>query len=268
MSNKISFMSANFVARQVDYNMTEGWAQGDKATNDYFEPIATFAPRFEEILLDVRAMGFEALDIWLAHLHWRWATEEHVAVARELLSRHGLKVASLAGGFGGTREEFEATCRLAQGLNTQILGGMTSLLAQDRAFVSDTLNTYDLKLAIENHPERTPEEMLTQIGDDGDGRIGTTVDTGWYGTHGYDAARAIERLGRRIFHVHLKDVLAPGGHETCRYGQGCVPIEACVQALKDMGYSGYYSVEHEPEHYDPTKDCKANLAMLRQWLGT
>ena len=103
MTKQISFMSANYVARQLNYHMTEGWAQGDKATNDYFSPVQTFGARFEKILLDVRAMGFEMIDIWLAHLHWRWVTDEHVVVAQELLTRHRLKVASLAGGFGETQ---------------------------------------------------------------------------------------------------------------------------------------------------------------------
>jgi sugar phosphate isomerase/epimerase len=129
-----------------------------------------------------------------------------------------------------------------------------------------TLQKYDLKLGLENHPEKTPQEMLAKIGDGGAGRIGTAVDTGWYGTQGYDAAQAIERLGRHIVHVHLKDVLAPGGHQTCRFGQGCVPLEACVRALEKIGYSGNYSVEHEPETSDPTEDCQASLAMLQNWL--
>jgi L-ribulose-5-phosphate 3-epimerase UlaE len=69
-----------------------------------------------------------------------------------------------------------------------------------------------------------------------------------------------------VFHVHLKDVGASGRHETCRYGQGIVPIRACVEALHTLGYRGAISVEHEPEDFDPTDDCKANLAMLREWL--
>jgi sugar phosphate isomerase/epimerase len=101
--------------------------------------------------------------------------------------------------------------------------------------------------------------MLAKIGDGGDGTIGTAVDTGWYGTHGFDAARAIEELGEYVFHVHLKDVLAPGAHDTCRYGQGCVPIEACVRVLKAQGYAGYFSVEHEPEQFDPSEDCRASF---------
>lgn len=267
MTEKISFMSANFVARQLNYNMSEGWAQGDQATNDFFRPPATFAARFEQILLDVRRMGFGAVDIWTAHLHWEWATETQIAQAHDLLNLHRLKVASLAGSFGATRQEFERVCNVARSVGTQTLGGMAPVLFEDRTSVIDLLNEYDLRLSLENHPEKRPEELLEKIGTDTDGRIGAAVDTGWFGTHGYDAAEAIKRLGEHIFHVHLKDVLEPGEHVTCRYGQGCVPIEQCVQALKEIEYAGYYSVEHEPESYDPSEDCQANLQMLREWLA-
>jgi sugar phosphate isomerase/epimerase len=246
--------------------MTEGWGQGDRATNAAFQPLETFTVRFEQLLLDVRALGFRAIDLWTAHLNWSWATDAHIATARDLLAREGLPVASLAGGFGATRQEFAAACRLAEALQAPALGGSTPLLFSEREFVIDTLKKHGVRLAIENHPEKTPGEMLAKIGDGGDGTIGTAVDTGWYGTHGYDAARAIEELGEHVFHVHLKDVLAPGAHDTCRYGQGCVPIEACVQVLKASGYAGYYSVEHEPEHFDPSEDCRASLLMLRHWL--
>jgi len=41
----------------------------------------------------------------------------------------------------------------------------------------------------------TAAEMLAKIGDGEDGAVGTAVDTGWWGTHGYDAAQAIRELG-------------------------------------------------------------------------
>jgi L-ribulose-5-phosphate 3-epimerase len=265
--NTISFMSANFVARQVGYHMTEGWGQGERATNACFRPLETFGQRFEELLTAVRAMGFDTIDIWTAHLNWAWATDRHIAIARELLDRHGLAVASLAGGFGASAEEFDAACRLAVALHTKVLGGGAPFYDTQRDSAIATLDRHDLKLGIENHPGvETPEQMLAKIGDGGHGRIGTAVDTGWYGTVGLDAAQAIEQLGKYVFHVHLKDVRAPGSHETCRYGQGIVPIQACVEALQQLGSQGAISVEHEPEDFDPTEDCKANLALLRQWL--
>ena len=82
--NTISFMSANYVARQLGYHMSS-WSQGDQATNEYFAPLETFAPRFEQMLSDVRALGFEAIDIWQAHLNFSWAGEPHVQQARDAL---------------------------------------------------------------------------------------------------------------------------------------------------------------------------------------
>jgi sugar phosphate isomerase/epimerase len=259
-------MSANYVARQVGYHMIGGWGQGDKATNESFRPLETFPQRFEQILQDIRALGFGAMDLWLAHLNSTWATNEHIAAARDLLQRYNLTVVSLAGWFGSTPEEFEATCHLATALGVQVLGGSTSALEKDRAFVVNRLKQHNLKLGIENHPEKTPEDLLAKIGDGGDGTVGATVDTGWFDTQGYDAAQALERLGSFVFHVHLKDVLAVGEHETCRYGRGVVPIRECVETLKRMGYTGAISIEHEPESYDPTEDVKASYAMLREWL--
>ncbi|MGH2543902.1 MAG: sugar phosphate isomerase/epimerase family protein [Ardenticatenaceae bacterium] len=267
MDNVISFMSANYVARQLGYNMTRGWGEGEKATSEYFQPIETFPARFEELLQDVREMDFGAIDLWTAHLDPNWASNAHLSVARDLLAQYDLPVVSLAGWFGSTGEEFEAACRLAVTLGCPLLGGSTSMLAKDRPFVVAALKQYDLKLGLENHPEREPEEMLEKIGDGGEGTIGTTVDTGWFGTQGYDAAKAIEALGETIFHVHLKDVLAARTHDTCRYSRGIVPIKECVEALNEIGYKGAISVEHEPEQYDPTEDCHANLRMLREWLG-
>ena len=54
------------------------------------------------------------------------------------------------------------------------------------------LKEYGLKLGIENHPEKNPGELLAKIGDGGEGTIGAAVDTGWFGTHSYDAAKALE----------------------------------------------------------------------------
>jgi L-ribulose-5-phosphate 3-epimerase len=264
---RISFMTANYAARQLDWNMTQGWSEGETATNRYFEPRETYASRFDEIARDAREAGFAAIDIWSAHLNAAWATDEHVAAAREALTAHGLTVTSLHGGMR-ERDQFVRTCEIANALATEILGGATPLLADDRDWVVARLREHGLRLAFENHPEASPDEMLAKIGDDdAGGLIGTAVDTGWYATQSCDPVQAIERLNGRIFHVHLKDVLAAGAHETCRWGKGVVPVEECVRALERVGYEGDYMVEHEPEHYDPLEDCRDMRQMLEAWIG-
>ncbi len=264
--NTISFMSANFVARQLDFNMTRGWGQGDKASNEYFKPIETFQERFREMLQIISDAGFHAMDLWTSHVNPVWATEQHIQIACDLLSEYGFQVPSIAGWMGSTAAEFEATCQLANELACPLLGGSTSMLDKDRPFVVATLKKYTLKLGLENHPEKSAQELMSKIGDGGDGTIGATVDTGWFGTQGYDAAQALSELGDKVFLVHLKDVLAVGAHDSCRYGRGIVPIRECVRVLKQQGYQGAISVEHEPDHFDPTGDCVADRIMLEDWL--
>jgi sugar phosphate isomerase/epimerase len=259
-------MTANYVARLTGYAMGDGWMQGDSTTQAYFRPLETFAERFEELLLDVRALGFRAIDLWSAHLNGAWATDRHIALAHELLERHSLPVFSLGGGFGGPLDEFEGFCRIAQGVGCPLLGGRTELLDTERDRVIELLERHGLRLAVENHPERTPAEVVEQIGDRPD-VLGTVVDTGWWATMGYDPPLAIEELRPHVLHVHLKDVVHAGyPHETCRWGDGIVPVEACVRKLLQLGYDGPIQIEHEPEHEDPGPACREMLAMLQRWL--
>jgi L-ribulose-5-phosphate 3-epimerase len=259
VTNVISFMSANYVARETGYDM-RGWGEGDRATNEEFRPLETFGARFDELLARVRELGFDTIDVWGAHLNPEWATDEHLAIARDLLERHAVRVATLATWVGPS--EIERACDVAVAIGTTIIGGGAS---GEVSALMPALRERGVKLGIENHPEGTPTEILDRIVGGG-GSLGATVDTGWWATQGYDPVRAIEELGGHVFHIHLKDVLAPGAHETCRWGRGVVPIEACVRALQRIGYAGAISVEHEPERYDPSEDCREMLAMLRRWL--
>jgi len=281
MPERISFMSADYVARELDYRMTideraprasleGGWTQSDRAISARFAPLETFGQRFGKILAHASDMGFQAIDLWAAHLNWRWATPEHVATARDLLRWYDLSVSSLVMGSVETRQEFEAACRLARSLDARMLQGGMPLVLHDRDFVVTTLERYGLKLGLHNASERSMQEILAKSGNgNGNGNgsvIGVVVDTGFCGSNGYDATKAIEELGKHVIHVHLRDVQAPGAHGSCRYGQGCVPVERCVRALMDMEYQGYYCIEHEIMDFDSRDDCRANLAMLRQWL--
>ena len=258
----ITFMTANFVARQTGFRYAE-WGDGDRATNAWYEPLETYEERFDELLRTVRTFDVDGLDIWTSHLNPEWATDEHVRIAGERLAAHGLRVASYAGWYGGTARAFERSCTIAVALGRPILGGATGAWKAERDAVLDLLECHDLRLAFENHPaERTPDDMLRLIGD-APPRVGTAIDTGWWGTQGYDAARAIEELGDRVLHVHLKDVRETGQHRTCRFGDGVVPIEGCVRALERIGYRGDVSVEHEPETYDPSDEIRESIAILR-----
>jgi sugar phosphate isomerase/epimerase len=264
----ISFMTANFVARELGWRLPD-WGAGDRATNDAFRPIQTYRERLAAVLDAALELGFRSVDLWDAHLSARWATDEHLGVAAELLRERQLAVASLAGWFGEDLDTFAAHCRIANAVGAGVLGGRTALLHSDRAGMLSLLEEHDLRFGLENHPERTPGEVVERIGTaDHDGRIGATVDSGWFATQGYDAARAITELGTRVVHVHLKDVAHAGEpHRTAAYGAGVVPLRACVESLRAIGYSGGISIEHEPDEGDPSDDIRRAREQLEAWLA-
>jgi L-ribulose-5-phosphate 3-epimerase len=256
----IAFTTANEVARETGWAM-HGWGHGDRLTNEAFAPLATFAERFGALLGRVRELGVDTADVWGAHLNPEWATREHVEVAGEALREHGIAVATYATWVGPSN--VERACELALALGTTTIGAGFS---GEAAALAPVLRDHGVTLAIENHPEKMPAEVLAKI-DAGDGTMATTVDTGWWATQGCDPVAAIERLGERVVHVHLKDVKAAGAHETCRWGEGIVDVAGCVAALRRLGYAGDYMIEHEPEHHDPTDECAAMLPELRAWLA-
>ncbi len=264
--NPISFVTANFVARELDYQNMERWQDGEIATNAYFRPLGTYSDRFHTLIRSIHLMGFRAVDLWIPHLNPAWATATHLEIAKQVLGKYKIVVTSLSGDFGNTPDEFAAVCREAVQLNCHILGGRTPLLETDRTLVEETLHRYRLKLAIENHPEKDPREMLDLIGDGAQGAIGTTIDTGWWATQGVDPVAAVEQLHRHTLMVHLKDIKAIGFHDTCAYGQGIVPVEKVMHALQQFHYEGPIGIEHEPEDHDPTEDVMVSLGQLNAWI--
>jgi len=260
MTNAISFMTANYVARETGYAM-HGWGHGDRTTNEAFEPLETYADRIDALFADIAALGFGTVDVWGAHLSPEWATDVHVDAALAALASHGLHVSTYATWIGPGN--VERACELARALGASLIGGGFS---GEPEALAPVLERHGVRLAVENHPEKTPAEVIAKL-ERGGPMFGAAVDTGWWGTQGYDAALAIEELGDRVWHVHLKDVLAAGEpHETCRWGNGIVPIARCVEALRASSYAGAIAVEHEPETVDPTDDIRAMRAELEDWL--
>jgi L-ribulose-5-phosphate 3-epimerase len=263
--NTISFISANFVARELAYNMTEGWMQGDTAAQAYFAPLETFQSRFDAMLLEVKNMGFSAIDLWGAHLHPAWATSDHLQIARECLQAYNLTVPSLAA-WCGSLEQVEGFCRVATAVGANVIAGGAPILQTQRSEVIAILKDHNIKLGLENHPEKTASEVLQQIADGADGFVGAACDTGWWGTQDFNAADAIKELKDHLFAVHLKDIKAVGAHNTCTFGNGIVDIKACAKTILEIAYTAPIGIEHEPEHHNPTQDVLKSKKLLETWL--
>jgi len=265
--NPVTFITANFVAREIGYQMTEGWMQGDSATQDAFRPVETFALRFDTLLGEIQHLGFEAIDLWLAHLHWSWCTESQIADARKLLKERNLRLFSLAGNPGETPGELARACRLAAALKAPVLAGGMGWLSEKTDEAVAILREHGVRLALENHQEKTPDEIRRKIPDGAEDVVGIALDTGWFATRGYSPGRAIRELREFLITVHLKDIVAEGAHETCTLGDGIANIPDCVAAIHEIGYTGPIGIEHEPESFDPTGDVRLSKQRLADWMN-
>jgi predicted dehydrogenase len=76
--------------------------------------------------------------------------------------------------------------------------------------------------------------------------------------------------------VHLKDVKAKRtektgfsfidmGHETCRLGDGVIPMEAIVGVLRAREFRGPIGIEHEPELFDPREEIREGRDRVEKW---
>lgn len=263
---KLSFMSANFVARENNYAPINGFGEGSKAISEALAPAATYAERIDAICAEIAAMGFSAVDLWTAHCSPEWATPQHFKGLIAALERHHLKVTSIAGGMGSSIEALGKNCKLARDLDCRQLGVGGKLLPDQIDEVARTLDEWEVELAFENHPgEPTPDVVLERIGHGRFHNIGCAFDSGWWGTHGYPLMDAYDKLRPHIRLVHLKNVEGPGAHISAKWDEGCLDLKPFVQALKRDGYSGIISLEYEPFSGDPKPAIAAAIPLVQQW---
>ncbi|HEU4321076.1 MAG TPA: sugar phosphate isomerase/epimerase family protein [Acidimicrobiia bacterium] len=258
----ISLVTASYVTRQIGFGTMEDWSEGDRATQDFFAPVDTYEQRFGDLIDDVVSLGYTTIDLWGAHLHHRWATDEHFDAARRVLGDRGVSVNSLAA-WCHDLDALEGFCRVANEVGSSIIAGGSPLLISDRDNALAILAGHGVRFAIENHPEKTPDEVRRVIGDSE--WLGSCPDTGWWAIQGYDPPTAIAELADVTLTVHLKDVDAETGKGR-RPTTGAADIPGCLAALAASGYGGAVGVEHEPDGWDPTDDLRFARELLARWV--
>jgi sugar phosphate isomerase/epimerase len=246
MSN-IAFITANMVGRFSGYRFQlKNWMEQDRLTRQ-----KTDEKEWASICAEISAAGYTAVEIWAAHLDG--LTQARAKIYRRVLDDNNLRPIGLA---GTLTDENARACKL---LGIPVCNG--GYWGSDPVAVKHLTESTGVKFNYENHPEKTAEEIIAQV-DNGGPNIGIALDTGYLGTHGIDAPEAVRKMGKRIRHVHLKDVGAVGGHETVPLGTGIVNIIGLIAALKEIGYTGWYSWEDEPENRNPMEIASE----MRCWI--
>ena len=113
--------------------------------------------------------------------------------------------------------------------------------------ISKICRTHGCKVALETHDAwRTSDEVLELVHALTPDEVGVLWDIEHPIHGGEEVERTVQRLHRYICHVHIKDCVVEEGRRVSKLlGQGVVPIRECVQALRDTGYDGWWSLETE-----------------------
>lgn len=98
--------------------------------------------------------------------------------------------------------------------------------------------------------------------------VGVAVDTGCVAAAGMDAAAAIERLGSRVQHVHLRD--GKPGKPMLTPGDGTVDFAAVGRALRKIGYKhvGSIALDWTQPPADPVEELRRARAHIAEAFET
>ena len=253
-SARVAFITANLVGRVSGYRFELAhWGEQHKQTI-----AATDATAWRSICRDISATGYRAVDIWEAHAAPEVMNRERGATWKAILDECGLKATGYGGGLS------RKTLEICQWLGISQMNGYPGDNTPEQA--TALCREMGVRFNVENHPQKTAGELLKVVGG-GNEWLGVCIDTGWLGTQGASGPEVIRACGKLVRAAHIKDVKAAGTHLTCLLGEGVAQVAACISALKEIGYSGWYEWEDEPEDRNPLDSAVRNRLWIEKQLA-
>ena len=180
-----------------------------------------------------------------------------------LAGRQGVPIVRV---FGGDREPNDRASE--EEINARIVESLQH--------VAPAAEREGVTVALEAHDDFSSARRLAAVLDQvSSPRVGALWDAHHPYRMGESADEVVALLGMRIVHVHVKDALRanPDGSDwrLVPLGEGEVPVRQQLDALRDMGYEGYVSVEWEkkwnPDLAEPEVVLPSEIAWLRAQLA-
>jgi sugar phosphate isomerase/epimerase len=97
-------------------------------------------------------------------------------------------------------------------------------------------------------------------------RVGLNFDIGHFYCVGEDPAQTIRRLSSMIRHFHIEDIASSRVHRHLIPGDGAIDFAAVFQAIREIRYEGWITVELYPYVDDPDQAARLAYDRLRPML--
>ncbi|MBI5687023.1 MAG: sugar phosphate isomerase/epimerase [Verrucomicrobia bacterium] len=236
----------------------------------------------------IRQLGFDTVDLcclfpsYCPHYDPTASTNINVTIIEDTLA--GLRVATLNAAMApwnstdrivrSAQLEFVAgSLRAAKTLGAQVVTvqsgnkpriesdwlGSAQIVSEAIRLAAHQAGSFGVKLGIEIRAGmlvETVEQAAKLLELVASPAVGVTVDTGSLAATGVDVAAAIEQLGARIQHVHLRD--GKPGSPMLTPGDGAVDFAAVARALRKIGYDRVCSLalDWPKPPNDPTEELR------------
>jgi len=224
---------------------------------------------FDDVVAKMQEAGLHYVEFFGAHFPMGMKPDE-LAAAQAKLAAAQIKVNAY--GVVGIGKDEAGVRRMFDFARKVGFDVYTAGPAPDAMDLLDKLvEEYKIKVAIHNHGpgDKTwgKTQQLLDGTKDHHRNVGACLDTGHLIRSGDDPIEAVRKLGAagRLHAFHFKDV-NPQGHDVV-VGRGKTDLVAFFTAVKDVGFSGPFSLEYEIDANNPMPGIAQSVAAMREAIA-
>jgi sugar phosphate isomerase/epimerase len=170
-----------------------------------------------------------------------------------------------------TEEEIDRAFAYAKRVGVKLIVGVPNV--ELLPYVDKKVKEYNFNYAIHLHgPDikiyPDAEDVWNHV-KDLDPRIGMCLDIGHDTRNGKDPVADLKQYHTRVFDIHIKDVTGTTklGY-SLEIGRGVIDFPAFVRMLREVGYTGVCSLEHEKDMTDPFMGIAESIGYFRGVIET
>jgi len=194
------------------------------------------------------------------------STDEEIAAFHAKLKASDVTGYAVGPIYMKTEEEVDRAFAYAKRVGVKLIVGVPNV--ELLPYVDKKVKEYNFNYAIHLHG---PDIKIYPDADDVwenvknlDPRIGMCLDIGHDTRNGKDPVADLKKYHTRVFDVHIKDVTGTTklGY-SLEIGRGVIDFPAFVRMLREVGYTGVCSLEHEKDMADPFMGIAESIGYFR-----
>ncbi|MDR1372890.1 MAG: sugar phosphate isomerase/epimerase [Dysgonamonadaceae bacterium] len=199
------------------------------------------------------------------------STDEQIAEFHRTLASKGVTGYAVGPIYMNREEEVDRAFDYARRVGVKLIVGVP--LHALLPYVDKKVKEYNIKYAIHLHgpdmPDKYPDaDDVWMNVKDLDPRIGMCLDIGHDVRNGKNPVEDMKKYHSRVFDIHIKDVTAnTKDGRPFEIGRGVIDFPAFVKTLREVGYTGACSIEHERNMDDPFTGIGESTGYFRAVLA-